>query len=111
MTTGRARFRLRLMGAAAVAVQACGLIGCASAPAGWPATTGHGSSLGAMADPAIVAHDRAPDSLLAFERFEYARRDASLNPVAFGPVVAQRQWPQPPQPLERRVRFHIWEQR
>lgn len=110
---GRARFRLRRMAGAAVAAHACTLIGCASAPpaTGWPATTGTSTALGALADPAIVAYDRSPESLLAFERFEYARRDASLNPVAFGPVVAQRQWPQPPQPLERRVRFHIWEQR
>lgn len=54
---------------------------------------------------------RAATNTAPPERFEFARLDHSLAPRVAAPLRATQQWPQPPQPLERRIRFRWWEQR
>lgn len=49
--------------------------------------------------------------LIAADRFEYSRNDARLTPASRAPLLATRQWPEPPRPLERPVRFWRWQQR
>ena len=44
-------------------------------------------------------------------RFEFDRLDGDLGRRRSAPLRATRQWPQPPMPAERRIRFHYWEQR
>lgn len=65
---------------------------------------------GLVFETAEVRASPAGDTL-PFERWEFARNDASTNisrPVA---LAATRAWPQPPRPAERRVRFSDWQQR
>ncbi|TVQ76101.1 MAG: hypothetical protein EA380_09295 [Phycisphaeraceae bacterium] len=57
-------------------------------------------------DMARAATDTAPP-----ERFEFARLDHSLASRVAAPLRATQQWPQAPQPLERRILFRWWEQR
>jgi len=54
---------------------------------------------------------RANADRLPFERFEFSRNDDRVNPVRSVPLLASRQWPQPPRPAERRIRFSDWQQR
>ena len=49
--------------------------------------------------------------LIAADRYEFSRNDSRLTPVSRGPVLATRQWPEPPRPAERPVRFWRWQQR
>jgi len=49
--------------------------------------------------------------LIAADRYEFSRNDARLTPQTRGPVLATRQWPEPPRPIERPVRFWRWQQR
>ena len=99
---------------AVVAVCALGALatGCSNRPSLWngPANTG-GGSVGVFRTEEVLAYDASPMALADAERFEFSRRDASLNPVTFGPLVASLQWPQAPKPAERRIRFFLWEQR
>lgn len=48
--------------------------------------------------------------LIAADRYEFSRNDARLSPLSRGPILATRQWPEPPRPLERPVRFWRWQQ-
>lgn len=86
--------------------------GCSSRPNLWngPANSG-GGSVGVFRTAEVQAYDASPMALADASRFEFSRRDADLNPVTFGPLVASLQWPQAPKPAERRIRFRIWEQR
>jgi hypothetical protein len=49
--------------------------------------------------------------LIEADRFEFSRNDARLTPASRGAILATRQWPEPPRPLERPVRFWRWQQR
>lgn len=49
--------------------------------------------------------------LIAADRYEFSRNDARLTPQTRGPILATRQWPEPPRPVERPVRFWRWKQR
>ncbi len=57
-------------------------------------------------DTVRIATQTAPP-----ERFEFARRDASLSLRSPAPLRATTQWPGPLRPLERRIVFRWWEQR
>jgi len=87
------------------------MTGCASPTTGWTTSNGAGGSPGVFRTPMVAAYDRSPGAPLEVERFEYSRRDGELNPVGYGPVVSAYQWPQAPKPAERRIIFHLWEQR
>lgn len=54
---------------------------------------------------------RANQDGLPFERWEFSRNDERVNAVRSVPLSAARQWPQPPRPAERRIRFSDWQQR
>ncbi len=88
--------------------------GCASGndPAAWqgPANSG-GGEYGVFRTAEVRAYDSSSLAMVDQARFEFSRRDADLNPVRYGPLVAANQWPQAPKPAERRIRFWIWEQR
>lgn len=44
------------------------------------------------------------------ESWAFARKDDALAVRSSGPLLATRQWPEPPPPCERPVRFKRWVQ-
>jgi hypothetical protein len=109
--------RLRISAALALAAVAIAT-GCTTTapPLTAPVTTASGSaSLVFSSEPVRNWHasnaDQPGVGLIAADRYEYARNDARLSPGSRGPLLATRQWPEPPQPVERPVRFWKWRQR
>lgn len=49
--------------------------------------------------------------LIEADRYEYSRSDSRLSPSSRAPLLATNQWPEPPRPAERPVRFWRWQQR
>ena len=93
-------------------VGVCAALGACAAPGqGWQSLPGGGGNAGVFKTSEVQAYDRSPMASLEFDRFEYARLDPSMNPVAPSPIVSQMQWPRAPMPLERPVQFQRWEQR
>jgi len=107
------RSTIAAIGVAGV-VAAIGLVGgCAAKnPDLWtgPANGGGGAD-GVFRTPEVQAYDASSVAVADVARFEFSRRDASLNPVSYGPLVAANQWPQAPKPAERRIQFWMWIQR
>ncbi len=78
-------------------------------------TTSEPTALVFSSQPVREWHEaRAGDpgvGVIPADRYEFTRNDARLTPATRGPILATRQWPEPPQPLERPVRFWRWQQR
>lgn len=95
------------------------ILGLAAALAGGCAGPGHG------APGAATARDLGPlvfptDGVVAYERgadagrygwFEFGRNNGAVAARDERPILATTQWPLPPRPAERRVRFEYWDQR
>lgn len=106
------------------AVMACGLGGCAQSPA--QVSSGERNRLGEVTTRANAAtlvfsgaevrnwhaqNAAQPGvGIVEADRFEFSRNDQRLSPTSRGPLLATRDWPEPPRPLERRIRFWMWQQ-
>lgn len=106
MKTGESATRRRVVGLGMAWAAAFGT-GCAQSR-GWEAGPYAGMARGrsALVLPGTVAPVEAD-----FERFEFGRNDAAVGLVRPRALLATNQWPQPPRPLERRIRFSDWQQR
>ncbi|MBL0927403.1 MAG: hypothetical protein IBJ11_07105 [Phycisphaerales bacterium] len=118
--TDRARRSWALANALAAvligAVAAVMLGGCAGGqraenPGGFPRFASDRPESVALASSEVVAFDRSPAGVPETSRFEFSRRDAEVGAAERGPILATRQWPQEPQPVERRIIFSNWQQR
>ncbi|MFM9956626.1 MAG: hypothetical protein ACKVZJ_01005 [Phycisphaerales bacterium] len=111
--TGRAH-RAILLGALGAA--GCTLAGAAGGCANHQSWDRHTNEHPARQGRAALVFESpevalANQGTLAFERFEFSRNDKHINPAGSTPLIATRDWPQPPRPGERRIRFSDWQQR
>lgn len=59
----------------------------------------------------VLASERAAGPASRYEWFAYGRNNDQVSARHEVPILARNQWPVPPRPLERRIRFWYWEQR
>lgn len=71
---------------------------------------GPNASAAIFTTPAMSAWERSGNATAPADRWEFARRDDSLSATTHIPILGTQQWPLPPRPQERRVRFRHWEQ-
>lgn len=88
--------------------------GCASKAWDGPEAVGSATRAPTSAlvfeSPMVLQGQRASGEL-AFDRFEFGRNDRAVNATRQVPLLATNTWPQPPKPVERRIRFSDWQQR
>jgi hypothetical protein len=113
----RKRKREQAIGVAAAIALAGGLASGCSAPAR------PGAGVRAAAPPVrdggtlvlpttrVAAYEQELGPEAQYAWFEYGRNDGEVSPRYAAPLAATRQWPVPPRPAERHVRFWYWVQR
>lgn len=60
--------------------------------------------------PGLLAAEAAAPDLTAARAFERTRNDPGLTARTAAPLTATGQWPEPPRPVERPVRFERFDQ-
>ncbi len=102
----------RVFGLAGVATMAAMAGGCATPVKPNPPHVARPIDPGPLVFPTdtVLAFERA-SSTQPYEWFEYSRNNREVSARTFGPLLATNQWPVPPRPAERRVRFWWWDQK
>lgn len=59
----------------------------------------------------VLGYERSVGPEAQYAWFEYGRNDGEVSPRRAAPIEATRQWPVPPRPAERHIRFSYWVQR